>query len=159
MSMHLGFCLDHLPDALTLKRMTRSSLCLTVCVGLALADPTAAFLGPNIFLIGTTAIYLYPKSTVGSQVTSTFIGYLGFLLGLAWYNVVCRHVLSRRKGLTSLVHPHLSPSAFSRRSDLDLYRLHHRGVALWLCAISLSGVLSRHELLHACQHLRTDRCD
>lgn len=77
-----------LPDVLTRWRMARCALSLAVCVGLILADPTSTFLGPNVFLIGTVAIYLFPKSTVGAQVTNTVVGYVGFLLGLAWYNIV-----------------------------------------------------------------------
>ena len=78
----------YVPDGRTSKRMVRCALAIVTCITLTLTGPTSSFLGPNVFLTGTVAIYLSPKGTVGMQLTNTLMAYLGFLLGLAWYNVV-----------------------------------------------------------------------
>lgn len=82
-----------LPDVLTWKRLIRCCLAIVLCVVLTLLEPTRKFLGPNVFLVGTVAIYLFPKSTVGAQLLNTIIAYSGFLLGLAWYNFFQRIAL------------------------------------------------------------------
>lgn len=81
---------SYIPERRIAIRTIRCALSLTLCTALILHHETSVFLGPNVFLIGTVAIYLFPKSTIGAQMTATTIASIGFFMGLGWYNIVSR---------------------------------------------------------------------
>ncbi|RPB26591.1 hypothetical protein L211DRAFT_781221 [Terfezia boudieri ATCC MYA-4762] len=69
------------------KRMLKVAITLSGGIALTINHPLVDIWGKNPFLLGTTAIYLFPKQSVGAQVVSTAIALLGALCGIAYANL------------------------------------------------------------------------
>ncbi|KAF8441255.1 hypothetical protein BGX38DRAFT_816355 [Terfezia claveryi] len=69
------------------KRMIKVAITLSGGIALTLNHPLVDIWGENPFLLGTTAIYLFPKQSVGAQVVSTAIALFGALCGIAYANL------------------------------------------------------------------------
>ncbi|KAF8417479.1 hypothetical protein EV426DRAFT_360165 [Tirmania nivea] len=69
------------------KRMVKVAVTLSGGIALTINHPLVDFWGENPFLLGTTAIYLFPRQSVGAQVVSTVIALLGALCGIAYANL------------------------------------------------------------------------
>lgn len=70
-----------------MKRMLKVAITLSGGIALTINHPLVDIWGKNPFLLGTTAIYLFPKQSVGAQVVSTAIALLGALCGIAYANL------------------------------------------------------------------------
>ncbi|KAF8469954.1 hypothetical protein BDZ91DRAFT_847173 [Kalaharituber pfeilii] len=122
----------------TVKRIVKCAVTLAAALALTITKPLVQWHGTNPFLLGTTAIYLFPIRSVGGQIVFTIISLLGALLGLAYANLALV--------LANLAQP--TPSADELAPLIPTSRRVVLFVAMLLAACLCGHTRSKHPRLY-----------